>query len=368
MTNGARVIAVPVLVTSAASFALLAVRAASVRCFKKWAGGTEGRLNLYKPVWHALSTPSVYWCIAAGLYFGMAVSDLPDKYVFYVTRAIYVILVLSVSLAVANMVGGVFAAEVQKLGIPISATGLVSAVLKGAVIITGAVIILGMLGISIAPLLTAMGVGGLAVALALQDTLANLFAGFHLLVEKSIRVGDFVKLESGQEGCVEDITWRTTRVKTPASNTVVIPNKKLAQSVVVNYSLPAEEMGISLAVHVPYGADYDNIESLLVEEAKKAASELPGLVEGQAPSVSFDSAESWVECSLNLSVKRFIDQYGVKSALRKRILRRLSIEGIETVFPTKTVYVKEARDGRTGTSVRFPADDQHPQVDRKESQ
>ena len=145
--------------------------------------------------------------------------------------------------------------------------------LKGAIIITGAVIILGMLGISIAPLLTAMGVGGLAVALALQDTLANLFAGFHLLVEKSIRVGDFVKLESGQEGCVEDITWRTARVKTPANNMVVIPNKKLAQSVVVNYSLPAEEMWISLAVHVPYGADYDKVESLLVEEAKKAAAE-----------------------------------------------------------------------------------------------
>jgi small-conductance mechanosensitive channel len=351
MNSGAQVIAAPVFVAAAASFVLLAVRGVSTRFFRKWAGGAEGRLRIYKPVWQALAAPSIYWCIAAGLYFGMAISDLPEKYVFYTTRTIHVILVLSVSIGVANMVGGVFAAQVQKAGIPISTTGLASAVLKGAIIVVGCVVILGILGVSVAPLLTAMGVGGLAVALALQDTLANLFAGFHLLVEKSIRVGDYIRLESGQEGCVDDITWRTARVRTPANNMVVIPNKKLAQSVVVNYSLPQEEMGISLAVHVPYGADYDRIESLLVEEAIKAAAELPGLVEGQKPSVDFDFAESWVECSLNLSVRRFIDQAGVKSALRRRILRRLSIEGIETVFPTKTVYVKEARDGGTGASL-----------------
>ncbi len=343
MSNAARVMAAPVLVAAAASFALLAVRGLSIRFFRKWAGGAEGRLRIYRAVRQPLAAPSIFWCIAAGLYLGMAVSDLPEKYVFYITRLIHVIIVLSVSIGVANMVGGVFAAQVQKAGIPISTTGLMGAVLKGAVIAVGCVVILDMLGVSVAPLLTAMGVGGLAVALALQDTLADLFAGFHLLVEKSIRVGDFVRLESGQEGWVDDITWRTARVRTPANNMVVIPNKKLAQSVVVNYSLPQEEMGISLAVHVPYGADYDRVESLLVEEAIKAAAELPGLAEGQKPSVSFDFAESWVECSLNLSVRRFIDQYGVKSALRMRILRRLSIEGVETVFPTKTVYVKETR-------------------------
>jgi small-conductance mechanosensitive channel len=218
-----------------------------------------------------------------------------------------------------------------------------SAVLKGAVIIAGCVVILGILGVSVAPLLTAMGVGGLAVALALQDTLANLFAGFHLLAEKSIRVGDFIRLESGEKGWVDDITWRTARIRTPDENMVVVPNKKLAQSIVVNYSLPREEMGISLSVHVPYGADCDRIEALLMEEAMKAAAELPGMVEGQKPSVSFDFGESWVECSLNISVRRFIDQYGVKSALRRRILRRFAEEGIETAFPTRTVYVKESR-------------------------
>ena len=343
MNSGVRVIAVPVLAAFAASLALLAARGFSIRLFRKWARAAEGRLHVYEPVWQALATPSVYWCIAAGLYLGMAVSDLPEKYVFYITRAIHVILVFSVTIGVANMVGGVFAAQVQRAGIPISTTGLMGAVLKGSIIVVGCVAILSILGVSVAPLLTAMGVGGLAVALALQDTLANLFAGFHLLVEKSIRVGDFVRLETGQEGYVSDITWRAARVKTPANNTVVIPNKRLAQSVVVNYSLPHEQMDTSLAVHVAYGADYDRIEALLVEEAKKAAAELPGLAEGQTPSVSFDFAESWVECSLNLSVKRFIDQDGVKSALRMRILRRLSTEGIETVYPTKTVYVKEPR-------------------------
>jgi len=351
VNSALRVIAVPVMVAAALSFALLIARGLSIHFFKVWAGGTENRLRTYGAVLRAMAAPSIYWCIAAGLYLGAAVSDLPEKYAFYATRTIHVILVFSVTIGVANMVGGVFSAQVRRMGIPISTTALAGAVLKGMVIVTGVVIILGILGISIAPLLTAMGVGGLAVALALQDTLANLFAGFHLIVEKSIRVGDFVRLESGHEGYVDDITWRTARIRTLANNTVMIPNKKLAQSVVVNYSLPGEEMSISVVVRVGYGVDYDRVEAIVLDEAKRAVAELPGLVEGQEPSVTFDEAESWVECSIGLSVKRFADQYVVRSDLRKRVFRRLANEGIDVPFPTKTVYVKEAQGGRTGTSL-----------------
>jgi small-conductance mechanosensitive channel len=272
----------------------------------------------------------------------MAVSDLPAKYVPYCNKTIHVILVLSMSIAAANVVEKFFSAQVQKLDIPIASTGLVGGVLKGAVIVIGVVIILDILGISIAPLITALGVGGLAVALALQDTLANLFAGFHLLIEKSIRVGDFIKLESGHEGYVDDITWRTSRIRTLSNNTVMIPNKKLAQSEVVNYSLPQPEMSISVVLRAGYGADYDRVERVLMEEAQKAVSDLPGLVEGQQPSVAFNPGESWAEFSLDFTVKRFVDQYAVKDAVRKRVFRRFAQEGIEIPFTTRTVHVKEA--------------------------
>jgi small-conductance mechanosensitive channel len=328
---------------------LLLLRSVLMRCFKAWADGHEQRLRVYATVRQPLAVPSIYWCIAAGLYLGMDVSDLPGKYVLYCNKTIHVIIVLSMSIAAANVVGSVYSAQMQKLDIPISSTGLVGGVLKSAVIVIGMLIILGILGISVAPLITALGVGGLAVALALQDTLANLFAGFHLLIEKSIRVGDFIRLESGHEGYVDDITWRTSRIKTLSNNTVMIPNKKLAQSEVVNYSLPQPEIGISVAVRVGYGADLDRVEGVLMEEAQKAVLELPGLVEGQKPSVGLNPGESWVEVSLNFTVKRFVDQYAVRDAVHRRVFKRFAQEGIEIPFTARSVYVKEAPHGRTDT-------------------
>ena len=208
MSSWARVIAVPVGAAGACSFVFLLLRSVSLRYFKSWAEGGEQKGRIYATIRRSLAAPSVFWCVAAGLYLGTAVSALPEKYVTYCNTAIHVILVLSMTIAAANVVGRSFSVQVQKLDIPVSSTALAAAVLKGAVIVIGVLIILGILGISIAPLITALGVGGLAVALALQDTLANFFAGFHILIEKSIRVGDFIKLESGHEGYVDDITWR----------------------------------------------------------------------------------------------------------------------------------------------------------------
>ena len=339
------VIVVPLGVAALAFLALLFLRSCVMRFFKSWADGTDGSIRVFRVVWQPVRVPSIYWCIAAGLYLGMAVSDLPVRYVFYLNKTIHVILVFSVSIVAVNIIESVFMAYVQRWDIPISTTGLAAGVLKGAVIATGMLVILGILGISVAPLLTALGVGGLAVALALQDTLANFFAGFHILVEKSIRVGDFIRLESGQEGSVDDITWRTARVRTLSGNTVMVPNKKLAQSVVVNYSLPGPEMAITLTVRVSYRADWDAVEALLMEEGKKAVSEVPGLVEGQVPLVAFNPLESWVEFGLSFSVRGFLDQYSVQNEVRKRIYRRLRKEGIEAPFPARTVYMRDTARG-----------------------
>ncbi len=339
----------PVGAAAACAIALLFVRGVLLRYFRLWADSRERTLRVYEAIRQPLATPSLYWCIAAGLYLGMAVSDLPGKYVSYCDTIIHVILVFSASIAAANAAERIFAAQTAKSAIPVSSTGLVGGVLKGAIIAIGVLIIFDILGISIAPLITALGVGGLAVALALQDTLANLFAGFHLLIEKSIRVGDFVRLESGHEGYVNDITWRTSRIKTLSNNTVMIPNKKLAQSEVVNYSLPQPEMFISAPFRVSFATDYDLVENVLMDEARRAVLELPGLVEDQAPSVGFNQGDSWMEVSLNFEVKRFVDQYSVQNEVRKRVFKRFAREGIEVPFATRTIYVKEAPDGKGDT-------------------
>ncbi|MEW6327439.1 MAG: mechanosensitive ion channel family protein [Thermodesulfobacteriota bacterium] len=334
---------IPILVSLFSVTVLFFVRSMAFRILHSWAERSHTKLD--DLIIHSLRTPSVYWCIAIGLYLGLGISELPAKYVSYISKAIHVILILSATVAAANLAGEAFRNYIEKSAIPIPTTGLVHGILRGAILIVGFLIILTTLGVSIAPLLTAFGVGGLAVALALQDTLSNLFAGIHILLEKSIRIGDFVRLENGQEGYVEDITWRTTRIRMLPNNMVVIPNSKLSQSIVTNYYLPEKRMSLLIPVSVSYSSDPEKVEGVLVEEAKKAVGEIPGLLADPEPFVRFipGFGDSSLDFTLVCQVQEFVDQYLAQHELRKRIFKRFKEEGIEIPFPHRTVYLKEEK-------------------------
>lgn len=341
---GLKGIIIPVATATVSTSVLFVVRGIIFRLLHRWAKRTATRID--DIIIKALKIPSIYWCIAIGLYIGVAVSDLPEKYVFYFSKAIHVIVILSITIAIANMSGKIFKNYIQQSDLPIPTTGLAYGILKGTILIVGFLIILTLLGISITPLITALGVGGLAVALALQDTLANLFAGIHILVEKSIRVGDFVKLETGQEGYVVDITWRTTRIRMLPNNMVIIPNSKLSQSIVTNYYLPEKRMSLLIPVSVSYSSDPEKVEKILVEEAKKAVGEIPGLLGEPEPFVRFipGFGDSSLDFTLICQVQEFVDQYIAQHELRKRIFKRFKEEGIEIPFPHRTVYLREEKD------------------------
>jgi small-conductance mechanosensitive channel len=334
---------IPAVVAAASALGLYVVRGITFRILHKWSARTETKLD--DIVIGAFSVPSFYWCIAIGLYLGLAVSELPEKYIHYSSQLIHIIIIFSITIAAANLAGRLFTNYVRKSHLPIPTSGLAYGILKGTIIIIGLLIILSVLGISITPLITALGVGGLAVALALQDTLANLFSGIHILMEKSIRVGDFIKLETGQEGYVEDITWRTTRVRMLPNNMVVIPNSKLAQSIVTNYYLPEKRMSLLISIGVSYSEDPEKVEAVLVEEAKKAVGQVPGLLGDPEPFVRFipGFGESSLDFTLICQVQEFVDQYLAQHELRKRIFKRFKQEGIEIPFPHRTVYLREEK-------------------------
>ncbi len=335
---------IPAVIAVITASALFIVRGIVFKLLNRWAKRTMTKLD--DIIISSFKIPSIYWCIAIGLYIGVDISELPKRYAFYFSKAINVVVILSVTLATANLIGKLFKNYVQNLDLPIPTTGLAHGLLKGIILIVGLLIILSSLGISITPLITALGVGGLAVALALQDTLANLFAGIHILMEKSIRVGDFVKLETGQEGYIEDITWRTTRVRMLPNNIVVIPNSKLSQSVVTNYYLPEKRMSLLIPIGVSYSSDPTRVEKILLEEAKKAAGEIPGLLGDPEPFVRFipGFGESSLDFTLICQVSEFVDQYLAQHELRKRIFNRFKEEGIEIPFPHRTVYLREEKD------------------------
>ncbi len=325
---------------------LLIIRYATFRILHVWAKRTTTQLD--DIIIDSIKSPSILFAAAIGLHIGLSFSEIPEKHMAYIGKILHVLIILSVTVASATLAGRLFRNYVQQSNIPIPTTGLAYAILKATVFIIGFLIILTDLGISIAPLITALGVGGLAVALALQDTLANLFAGVHILMEKSVRIGDFVRLETGQEGYVDDITWRSTRVRMLPNNMVVIPNSKLAQSVVTNYSLPDRRMAVQIPVGVSYSSDPDKVGRILAEVAKKAAGEVPGLLADPEPAVRLipGFGESSLDFTLTCHVREFTDQYMVQDELRKRIFKRFREDGVEMPFPTRTVYVREEKDGK----------------------
>lgn len=330
------------LAVAAGSFVVLAaIRFALFKLLRHWSTKTPTHVD--NIIVSSFSLPSWYWCLAVSLSIGIAISDTPARYARYIHLTIDVLIVLSITLAVANLTGRLFVNYVKTSDLPIPPTGLMHGVIKGTVIVIGCLVVLNMLGISITPLITALGVGGLAVALALQDTLANLFSGIHILLEKSVRIGDFVKLESGEEGYVEDITWRTTRVRMLPNNMVIIPNSKLAKSIVTNYCLPEKRLSLLIPVSVSYSCDPAAVEEVLIDEAKRSVGDIPGLLGDPGPFVRFipGFGESSLDFTLICQVGEFVDQYPAQHELRKRIFARFKAEGIEIPFPQRTVHISE---------------------------
>ncbi|MFQ3574136.1 MAG: mechanosensitive ion channel family protein [Thermodesulfovibrionales bacterium] len=328
-----------ILTTVGAFLLLLLARSLILRYIKSIVSKTPYKIDTI--IFKSIRIPSIFLCLAIALFIGLEFINLPAKQHEITQKALYILIIFTVSLAIANLVSRLFKNYMDKLEIPFPSTGLFYGILKGTIICIGLIIILSFLGISIAPVLTALGVGGLAVALALRDTLENLFAGMHILLEKTVRVGDFIRLENGQEGFVEDITWRTTRIKTIQNNMIIIPNSKLSQSILLNLSLPDKKMSLNLPISVGYDSDIKRVEELLLDEAKKAISEVPDIVEDFEPIVRLNPGfgESSIDFTLTCQIKQPDKQYLVAHELRKRIFKRLKQESIEIPYPQRVVHL-----------------------------
>ena len=192
-----------------------------------------------------------------------------------------------------------------------------------------AVLVSDAVGISLAPALTALGVGSLAVALALQDTLSNFFSGLYLVVDKPVRPGDFVRIEPSYEGYVDSIGWRSTRLRTLGANFIIIPNATLSKAVITNYTLPTPHVASSVRVDVTADADVDRVEDALADEARRSL-DVPGMAEAPAPSVSLAPGfvDGGIAFTISFYARTFADQGAVQHALRKRVAARLKKEGI----------------------------------------
>ncbi|WP_153449680.1 mechanosensitive ion channel family protein [Streptomyces smaragdinus] len=286
----------------------------------------------------ALRTIIPWSALAGGV--SIAAEVLPLKAVVRQStqQVVVAVLILAITVAVARIVGELVGSRSAGIG---SATILVN-ITRITILAIGVLILLETLGISIAPLLTALGVGGLAVALALQDTLANLFAGVHILASKTVQVGHYIKLSSGEEGYVTDINWRNTVIRTQSDNIVIIPNDKLAGTIMTNYHRPAEEMSVIIQAGVGLGSDLARVEKVTIETAESVMTEVEGGVPTYQPLVRFHTfGDSRVGFSVILRTTEYGEQYRIKHELIKRLHARYRAEGIDIAVPVRKVMLHQ---------------------------
>jgi small-conductance mechanosensitive channel len=293
----------------------------------------------------ALRGPTHIWCLILAIHFAIQSSDLPARFTERAPEVLQVLFITSLTLMCMRIAGETVRNFGGQIPGALPVTTLSQNLAQLAVLIIGILIGLRIIGIEITPILTALGVGGLAVALALQDTLANLFAGFYISVARQIRPGDYIKLQTGEEGYVTDISWRATALRSLSNNMVIVPNAKLAQSNITNFHLPEKRMGTSVVVNVAYDSDIAQVERVLLDVATRGLAEIPGMAPEPPPSVTLDPgfAEYSLGFTLGFQIAEFSAQYGVRNELRKRILRRFREEGIEIPVPARALYIEDRR-------------------------
>jgi small-conductance mechanosensitive channel len=200
-----------------------------------------------------------------------------------------------------------------------------------AAYVVAGLVLLDSLGVRITPLLASLGIGGIALALALQDSLSNYFAGLWMRSTREIRPGHYIRVQDGgQEGHLVAIGWRTTRMRTPDNNLVILPNSFLSKTVVTNYSLPEGRVSLSIPVQVSYESDPDQVTGILVEETLAVASDALGLLREPAPFVEMAPGfgEKGLQLTLVCQVRDISHRRAVQDAVRRRILARFRREGI----------------------------------------
>ncbi|WP_074572092.1 mechanosensitive ion channel family protein [Selenomonas ruminantium] len=289
---------------------------------------------------NALQGVPISFCLVVGLYWIVNTIDIIEPLVKIFSYILFTVIILTITRVIARTISGVIDMQIERSQQKMPKTTLLNAIVNGIIYAMGILVVLQYYGISIAPILTALGVGGMAVALALQETLANIFSGLHLILSKQLRLGDYVHLSSGEEGRVTDITWRfTTIVPVGEGNMVVIPNQKIASSIITNYSMPRHDILIKIPVGVAYNSDLEKVEEVTLDVARQVLTQLnERLDKDRQPAVRFyNFGDSSIDFNVLLHSARFDNQFLLKHEFIKALTARYREEGIEIPFPIRTI-------------------------------
>ncbi|MCP4481817.1 MAG: mechanosensitive ion channel family protein [bacterium] len=275
--------------------------------------------------------------LGSGLFF-IEFLKLPVHIISLMNKVMRSLLVFSIAFPIIKSSNKYCKNILKRIDGDVVISSLISNIIKIFLFIIVALIILNIFDISIAPILATLGIGGLTIALALKDTLADFFAGFYLIALRQIKIGNYIEFDSGERGYVADINWRNTQLRLLGNNLVLIPNSKVMSARITNYDLPGEEMSVLVQVGVHYKSDLELVERVTVEIAKEIMETVEGGVRNSDPFIRFHTFNHYtIDFSVILRAQNFVSQYLIKHEFIKRLQKRYIQENIVMPFPIVAV-------------------------------
>jgi small-conductance mechanosensitive channel len=331
-------VVLPIFVVVLLVASLLAARVARFIAVRLLSRGTQGSTAPPR-----LGVPVGVAVLVGGVLLAVPELPLPGQTGRWVTDTLVIVFVLACGITLSRAAVAGLTEYAARHPSVTPAMGVARVAVRLAIGILTFITALEALGVPVAPLLTTLGVGSLAVALALQETLANFFAGLYLLADRPVRSGDYIKIHDGEEGYVESIGWRSSRLRTQKNNVVIVPNQKLSQAILTNYHLPSAPVTMIVAVAIDRNADPTAVERALVDELTRAVAEVPEL-QGATPFVRLgditDAGQVW-NCIANVKDIGVMGLAGHQ--VRMRLLARLRRETIPLGVPERVLVTSDDR-------------------------
>lgn len=275
---------------------------------------------------------TLLWSGLIGIWLSIGYWPLDEQWSARLTGLTAAIAILSVTTAAASIVVRLVTIVGPRVNPEMQVSGLLRNVVRLVIFTVGLLVLLQTIGIEITPVLAALGVGGLAVALALQEPLSNLFAGLFITVAGQIRIGDYVKVEPGPEGVVADFSWNATQIRSPAGNVVIVPNAKLTQAIVTNFDRPTRDTGFGVEFTVGHGSNLEQVERTALDVARTVMRETEGGVPTAEPTVRFVGfVDPGIRVAVFVRSRQFTDHLLVRHEIVKRLNSALPAAGVTIV-------------------------------------
>lgn len=289
----------------------------------------------------ALKKPIFWIILLSGVYIAIKSFEPLSTYMEFVDKIIKILAILIGLYVGIKVVGGIVWWYARREERVYKTFAGVKNLVNVFIYIFAILLVLHTLGYDVTALAAGLGIAALAVALAFQSTLSNFFAGIYITAERSVKIGDYVELENGLGGFVVEIGWRSTKIRTLPNNIVVIPNSKLAESIITDYYALDKEIGVVIPCGVSYASDLEKVERVTIEVAKRVLKNVEGGVSNFEPFIRYNKfGNSNIEFNVILRVKEFTNKFLITHEFMKELKKAYDKEGIEIAYPCTNVYMR----------------------------